>query len=118
MKTLTNLTIAALALITLNGPASAKHIHTLDEIHDAENNARKAAFIQRRLAINDPKVLAQMKEELNGDEENKENFQGEGHRLGGDKYVNRLLGIDHKQGKKLFHWAKQQAHEQRKAMEK
>ena len=38
-----------------------------------------------------------------------ENFQGDGHKLGGNKYVNRLLGIDHKEGKRLAKLAKKQA---------
>ena len=121
MKMFTSLKIAALTFITLNGSASAQKAHTLDDLHEAEQNARKAAFIQRRLALKDPKALAQMKAQLNveeADKENQESFQGEGQRLGGDLYINRLLGINHKEGKKLARLAKKQAKKAAKAARK
>jgi len=76
MKTLATLTLAALTLLSLNGASFAGKIHSLNDIHDAEQNARK---------VSTPESV----------------FTGRGHKVGGDKYVNRLLGINHKEGKRL-----------------
>ena len=61
--------------------------------------------------MNDPALLAKMQAELNvdSDDESAERFQGHGHKLGGDKYANKLLGIDHKEGKRLARLARKQA---------
>ncbi len=115
MKIVTNLTLAGLTILTLNNTASANRIHTLDDIHEADRNARQEAFIKRQLAIRDPKLLKKMQKEQHRQETETENFQGDGHKLGGDKYVNRLLGIDHKEGKRLYRLAKKQAKAAKKA---
>lgn len=105
MKTLTTLTLAAFTILSLNSNAFAGKIHTLDDIHEAERNANRSAALERRLAHTDPSLLRKIKAEQLEHEESKD-FTGKGHKLGGDKYVNRLLGIDHKEGKRLAKLAK------------
>tara|TARA_R110002095_G_scaffold209584_1_gene196256 strand:+ start:2039 stop:2458 length:420 start_codon:yes stop_codon:yes gene_type:complete len=105
MKTLTTLTLAALTTLALNGNAFANKVHTLDDIHEAERQAQRAAAHERHLLRTDPNFLKKIKKEQ-AKQEQESKFQGQGHRLGGDKYVNRLLGIDHKEGKRLAKLAK------------
>tara|TARA_R110002095_G_scaffold197169_1_gene176164 strand:- start:2278 stop:2652 length:375 start_codon:yes stop_codon:yes gene_type:complete len=109
MKIIANLTITALAILALNSTTYANRMHTLDDIHEAEKNARQASFIQRQLALRDPKLLKKMHNEQNLGQESTGYFSGHGRKLGGDKYVNRLLGIEHKEGKYLTKAAKKQA---------
>lgn len=105
MKTLATLTLTALTILSLNSNTFAGKIHTLDDIRDAEREAKRSAALERRLIQTDPKLLRKIKQEQVEQEEAKK-FPGKGHRLGGDKYVNRLLGINHKEGKRLAKLAK------------
>ena len=109
MKILSTLTIAALTILTLNGAVSASNIHTLDDIRKAKAAARKAAFIQRSTASQDSSLVRKINAIQKNAEESIKKFPGKGNKLGGDKYVNRLLGIDHKEGKRLERLAKKQA---------
>ncbi len=105
MKILTTLILTSLTLFSLNATTFAGKIHTLDDIREAEREAKKTAALERRLIQTDPSLLRKFKREQAKQEE-LEKFPGHGHRLGGDKYVNRLLGIDHKEGKRLAKLAK------------
>ena len=105
MKTLTTLTLAALTILSLNSNAFAGKIHTLDDIRDAAREARKSAALEARLIQTNPKLLRKIKQEQ-AEQEEANKFPGKGHRVGGDKYANRLLGIDHKEGKRLAKLAK------------
>jgi len=108
MKTLTTLILTSLTIFSLNGTGFAGKIHTLDDIREAEREAKKTAALERRLIQTDPSLLRKFKRDQAKQEE-LEKFPGHGHRLGGDKYVNRLLGIDHKEGKRLAKLAKKSA---------
>jgi hypothetical protein len=105
MKTLATLTLVALTALSLNNNAFGGKIHTLDDIREAEREAKKSAALERRLIQTDPDLLRKIKKEQIEQEEAKK-FPGKGHRLGGDKYVNRLLGINHKEGKRIAKLAK------------
>ncbi|HBN22872.1 MAG TPA: hypothetical protein DD412_06520 [Holosporales bacterium] len=105
MNTLTTLTVAAFTILSLNGTTFAGKIHTLDDICAAEREAKKLAALERRLIQTDPSLLRKIKKEQVAQEESKK-FPGKGHKVGGDKYVNRLLGINHKEGKRLAKLAK------------
>lgn len=106
MKILATLTIAALTLLTLNNTVSANRMHTLDDIYADERNAHHSSLIHKQIALKDPKLLKKIHDAQNFSKTDVEKFPGKGHRLGGDKYVNRLLGIDHKEGKRLSKRAK------------
>lgn len=105
MNTVATFTIAALTALVLNGAAFAGKVHTLDDIHEAEQKALRAADLERNLEQTDPILLRKIKKEQKKAAKNTQ-FPGRGHKLGGDKYVNRLLGVDHKEGKRLYKLSK------------
>ena len=100
MKTLTILTITGLAILPLNGSAFAGKVHTLDELYEAERQAQRAVALGKHLLKEAPALFQKIKKN-HAQQKAEKIFPGHGHKLGGDKYTNRLLGIDHKEGKQL-----------------
>lgn len=99
MTNFEKITMAALTIFALNTNAQGA-IQTFDGLEEERRAKSAAAATARRLAIVDPALLKKIEEDKKATQE-AALFPGEGHRLGGDKYVNRPLKIDHKEGKAM-----------------
>lgn len=88
----------AVTLVSATTSYAHQNHHTLDDIRK-EDTPKTRLF--RLVPVNLEDIKKATNTELN-------TFKGKGHRLGGDPYVNRLMGIDHAEGKKLYKLAKTQ----------
>lgn len=78
-------------------PGRAANIFTLKDLHARERQELRNAQIYRmHIAQREPSYKPDKARTATA-------FLGKGYKLGGDKYVNRLLNIDRKEGKKMYH---------------
>ncbi len=108
MSVLKTVTIAITAITMTTSIASASNFMGLDDLRELNRHRAMA----QRLAENSPEFRAKLLKMATG-EDNKENegyeaFAGKGHKVGGKRGVNRLLGIDEKEAKRLRKAAKRQ----------
>lgn len=103
MKRTTLITATLFALFC--SKATASNIHSFDELRDSDSQPSQPLYF--KLVPVDAKEIS--KEATKSSLEEQKQFTGKGHRVGGDPYVNRLLGIDHEEGKRLHKLAKKAA---------
>jgi hypothetical protein len=107
-KKIINLKLVA-TLAFLAAPTAKASFFTMGDLRDLdiERNIKRAQHAAE--AVKD--ISFAPRQSLSEDHSSEDSFSGEGHKLGGSKYANRLLGITEKEGRAF---AKKHRHEIKK----
>ena len=114
MNHLIKTSLIAIVLTGSSIPARANNVMGLDDLNELNRFRAMQAKLIEREALRDPKLRERFmqtgKLTLEDDSENEENrFPGKGHKVGGKKGVNKILGIDEREAKRLRKLEKKRA---------
>lgn len=105
-----------LALIVLGAPMAQADLFTMNDLNDLERETRIMRVKAARAAVKDTSFAPRAT--LNKENEDTNTFAGSGHKVGGSKYANRLLGISEEEGRRLAKEARSAKRDQEKAAKK
>jgi heat shock protein HslJ len=102
MRKRTLFSLALLLKFMASLSATASNIHDLKELQSKQRAIARGHSLHATMRESNPF--------LHDTQQQRPSFSGQGQKLGGDKYINRLLGLNRQTGKKLYRKAKSLGH--------